>query len=71
MTKDQSGGYVIPEGMFQVLDHATRKTMFLDSLRGPIEYKITRRQHLRMKVMELRERLGFWIAGYTPPEDDY
>ena len=64
-------GALIPD---EISDHIRRsltkeQTWFAPSgLR--IQYRITWRGWLRMKWSILRERIGFWIAGYTP-EDDY
>lgn len=33
-------------------------------------YRPTWRERIRGLVWRLRERVGFWIAGYTPGDDD-
>lgn len=45
----------------------------LPSFLGPREpaKPLPLRWRLRLRVMALRERIGFAIAGYTPPEDDW
>lgn len=34
-----------------------------------VKYKVSAWRLLRWRLHDLRERVGFWIAGYTPPDD--
>ena len=63
---------LIPNAVIdQIKENLLKEQVWFAPSGTPIKYKVSRWKLLKIKVRDLRESVGFWIAGYTPPDDYY
>ena len=63
---------IVPPGFDrQIQRFLLKDTVYRAPSGREIPIKVSRWRLLKWRVLALRERVGFWIAGYTPSDDDW